>query len=64
MSGGPPDVDQFATMTAPDFHLDVYLNGIREKFNHLNKELDEARNQRDEYKRNCIACFRNLLVKP
>ena len=46
----------------PDSHLDVYLNGIRQKFSRLNLELDEARNERDEYKKNCIYCFVNLLV--
>ena len=45
-----------------DTHLDVHFNAIRLKFDHLNQELDEARNERDEYKRNCVVCFRHLLV--
>ena len=53
------------TMTSqltPDSHLDGYLNGIRQEFTRLNQELEEARNQREEYKRNCTVRFRNLLV--
>ena len=40
-----------------DLHLDVHFNAIRQKFDRLNQELDEARNERDEYKRHCIVCF-------
>ena len=48
------------TMTSlhtPDYHLDAYLDGIKQQFIRLNQELDEARNQRDEYKINCILNF-------
>ena len=41
-------------LLTPDSHLDVYLNGIRQKFDCLNQELDEARNQRDECRRKCL----------
>ena len=34
--------------------LDAYLSGIREEFDRLNKELDQAKNQRDEYQQNCM----------
>jgi len=44
----------------PDLHLDIYLDGIREKFNRLNRELDEARNQRDEYERNYMKQLKEL----
>ena len=44
----------------PNSNLDVYLNGIREKFNLLNRELDEARNQRDEFRRNCMVLLREF----
>ena len=52
-------------MNIPDSHLDVYLDGIRQIFNRLNQELDEARNQRDEYKRKCIVLAASeLLIGP
>ena len=47
-----------------DLHLDVHLNAIREEFNRLKRELDEARNQRDELRRKCMIRVKNLLVKP
>ena len=49
------------TSNIPDSDLDVHLNGIKQKFDRLNQELEEARNQRDEYKRNCILCSWDLL---
>ena len=57
-----PDLNP-ATMTSntSDSQLDEYLDGIRRKFDHLNQELDEARHQRDEYKRNCIVCSGHLI---
>ena len=45
-----------------DPYLDVHFNAIRQKFDYLNRELDEARNQRDEYERNCVVSFRYLLA--
>ena len=42
-------------------HLDAHFNAIRQKFDGLAQELDEARNERDEYKRNCIVCFGHFL---
>ena len=36
-----------------DLQLDVHFNAIRQQFERLNQELDEVRNERDEYKRNC-----------
>ena len=44
-----------------DLHLDVHFNAIRHKFDLLNQKLDEARNERDEFKRNCIVCFGHFL---
>ena len=43
-----------------DLLLDVHFNAIRQKFDNLNQELEEAKNERDEYKRNCIVFY--LLV--
>ena len=45
-----------------DLLLDVHFNAIRQKFDRLNQELDEARNQRDDYMRNCIVCFGHKLL--
>lgn len=41
----------------PDLPLDVHLNGIREKFDRLCQELEEARIQRDAYMRDCIVGY-------
>ena len=51
----PQDINQ-------DLHLDDHFNAIRQKFDRLNRELDEAMNERDEYKRNCIVFFGLLLM--
>ena len=44
-----------------DLHLDVHFNAIRQKFDRLIQELDESRNERDEYKRNCTVFFGHCL---
>ena len=37
--------------------IDVHFNAIRQKFDNINQELEEVKNERDEYKRNCIVLY-------